>query len=250
MPRFLWYELMTSDPESAMRFYPGVTGWHVEDYGDASHQYWLWMNGESAVGGLMALPESAEQGGAWPHWMPYVECADVEKTVADARALGARVYVPPTDIGTGRFAVLADPQGAVFSVFAPTTPPPPRDGHPAGTVVWHELVTNDAGAAMEFYGKLFGWQRTRAVDLATNGTYQMYGDAGESYGGIYNRSRNSAMPAHWLLHVGVRDLDRAASCVVQLGGRVQQRTTTADGPEIAECLDPQGACFALTMRKP
>ncbi len=52
------------------------------------------------------------------------------------------------------------------------------------------------------------------------------------------------------LAVKVRDLDRAEACVVQLGGRVQQRSRTADGCDVVECLDPQGACFALTVRKP
>lgn len=250
MPRFIWYELVTADPESAMRFYPGVTGWRAEPYGEAASRYWLWINGDAPLGGLMAPPPDGDQASDWPHWMPYVECTDVETTVSAARALGARVYVPPTWIGTGRFAVLADPQGAVFSVFAPdvaaTTPERGREG----SVVWHELVTNGAAAAMEFYGALFGWERTLAVDLGASGVYQMYGDAGESYGGIYERPRNSAMPPHWLLHLRVRDLDRAAERVKQLGGALLQRGRSPDGCEILECTDAQGARFALTTRTP
>lgn len=251
MPRFIWYELMTADPLSAMRFYPGVTGWRAERYEQSPSPYWIWMNGEAPLGGLMPMPDAAEQGGAPPHWMPYVACEDIDATVKAAHALGARVYVPPSDIhDTGRFAVLADPQGAVFSVFSPTTTVVPCDGAQLGCVVWHELVTSDAGAAMEFYGTLFGWKRTRVVDLGSGGAYQLYGENGESYGGIYTRSRNSAMPPHWLLHLRVRDLDRAAERVKQLGGALLQRGRSPDGCEILECTDAQGARFALTTRTP
>ena len=54
-----------------------------------------------------------------PNWGIYIAVADCEGTVAKATSLGARTYVPPTDIpNVGRFAVLADPQGAVFNVIA------------------------------------------------------------------------------------------------------------------------------------
>lgn len=248
MPRFIWYELMTADPESAMRFYPGVTGWRVESYGDAASPYWVWVNGEAPLGGLMPSPDGGDPGSAWSHWMPYVESADVERMVAAARALGARVYVPPSEIGAGRFAVLADPHGAVFTVFAPAAPPSAAERGREGSVVWHELVTHDAPAAMRFYEKLFGWERTGAVDLGTKGVYQTYGDDTGSYCAIHDRSRSSAMPPQWLIHLRVRDLERAMACVTQLGGALQQRTRTPDGCDVAECTDPQGARFALTTR--
>lgn len=251
MSPFLWYELMSTDPASAMRFYPGITGWHAERYESSPAPYWVWMNGATPLGGLMPLPDEAAQGGAPSHWMPYVGCSDIEATVKQARALGARVYVPPTDIhDTGRFAVLADPQGAVFSVFAPTTPPASGDGSAMGAFAWHELVTSDAAAAFDFYSALFGWERTRSIELGTGGVYQMYGAGGDSFGGMFDGSRTSAMPPHWLLHVRVPDVDRAAACVAQLGGTVVHVHDVPGGSRIAECCDPQGARFALTSRRP
>lgn len=250
MSRFLWYELMTSDPQSAVRFYPGVTGWHAAPYESSPTPYWVWTNGDTPLGGLMALPVDAAQGGAPSHWMPYIGCDDVDATVAHARTLGARVYVPATDIpDTGRFAVLADPQGAVFSVYAPRTAQPVCEGTRVGCVAWHELVTSDTAAAFEFYASLFGWERTRSVELGAGGVYQMYGVGGESYGGIYDASRTFAVPPQWLLYVRVADVDRAAACVGQLGGTVLHVHDVPDGSRVAECCDPQGARFALTSRK-
>ena len=49
--------------------------------------------------------------------MIYITVADCDGSVAQAKQLGAAVCVAPTDIPhVGRFSVLTDAQGAVFSV--------------------------------------------------------------------------------------------------------------------------------------
>lgn len=60
-------------------------------------------------------------GDMWPaeipsHWMVYFAVADADATAARCAELGGQVPVPPTDIPPGRFAVLTDPQGGVFSI--------------------------------------------------------------------------------------------------------------------------------------
>jgi predicted enzyme related to lactoylglutathione lyase len=63
---------------------------------------------------MMAMPPGAP---APSHWLPYFAVTNVDTSAQKAGSLGAKTYVPPTDIpGTGRFAVLADPQGATFAV--------------------------------------------------------------------------------------------------------------------------------------
>jgi hypothetical protein len=51
-----------------------------------------------------------------PHWLVYFAVSDCDATVDKAKELGGAVFVPPTDIPPGRFAVLADPQGAMLAV--------------------------------------------------------------------------------------------------------------------------------------
>ena len=52
-----------------------------------------------------------------PNWGMYIAVADCDAAVETAKHHGAKVMMPPMDIAeTGRFAVLQDPQGAVFSV--------------------------------------------------------------------------------------------------------------------------------------
>ncbi len=115
--RFVWYELMTTDPSAAVAFYGHVVGWKTQPFGEGGDPYLMWVAGQGPLGGVMRLPEAASKMGAPSHWMAHVEVADVDATVVEARRLDAKVFVEPTDIPTiGRFAVLADPFGATISV--------------------------------------------------------------------------------------------------------------------------------------
>jgi predicted enzyme related to lactoylglutathione lyase len=61
--KFVWYELMTSDPNAAQSFYHETIGWDTAPFEESPEPYTMWMNGESPVGGVMALPEEAKQAG-------------------------------------------------------------------------------------------------------------------------------------------------------------------------------------------
>ena len=90
----------------------------------------------------------------------------MDATCAQAQALGAKVHKPATDIpNVGRFAVLADPQGATFAVFTPGAGPPPGAAPAQGGFSWHELATTDVAAAVRFYGELFGWTKGPGHDM-------------------------------------------------------------------------------------
>ena len=67
--------------------------------------------------GAGMMPMTPQMGDAPPYWMPYFAVADCDATAAKATQLGGSSCVPPTDIpNVGRFAVLGDPQGAVFAI--------------------------------------------------------------------------------------------------------------------------------------
>jgi predicted enzyme related to lactoylglutathione lyase len=58
-------------------------------------------------------------------WAPYFAVADTDETVRRAEELGASVLHPPHDLTVGRWAMLRDPQGAMFNVIAVTPMPNP-----------------------------------------------------------------------------------------------------------------------------
>jgi uncharacterized protein len=76
----------------------------------------------------------------------------------------------------GRFAVVADPGGAVFLLFKPNTEQEPKPVAPMtpGHVGWHELYAGDLDREFAFYSRLFGWTKDRAIDMGAMGTYQTF----------------------------------------------------------------------------
>lgn len=114
-----WHELHATDDQKALAFYEQLFGLSHDSMPSAGGTYYVLKSGESMRGGLMKNP-----GGAGPSlWLPYVLVTDVDASAAKAAALHAEVCMPPADIpGIGRFAMLRDPQGAVFAVFLPKRP--------------------------------------------------------------------------------------------------------------------------------
>jgi predicted enzyme related to lactoylglutathione lyase len=244
--KFVWYDLMTSDPQKAQAFYPKVVGWGTTEWAGPP-PYTMWTVGQTPMAGVMQLPAGA---GAPPHWLAYIATPDVDATVAQAESLGAKVMVKSTDIPTvGRFAVLTDPQGAMFAAFSPQNTPPP-DGVPAdGQFSWHELVTTDYEAAFRFYSTLFGWEKIEAHDMGEIGVYLIFGRNGQQLGGMFDKPPFMTAPPNWLQYISVDNADDAVKRVTANGGSVLNGPMDVPGGDrIAQCMDPQGAAFAVHAR--
>jgi predicted enzyme related to lactoylglutathione lyase len=109
-----WADLSTPDPDRASKFYSAVFGWKVEKGQNDPSGYLHIKNGEHFIGGI----PPAHGGNTPPHWLIYIMVADVAGTAAKAASLGGKVLMPAQDMaGVGTWAILADPQGAVFAVF-------------------------------------------------------------------------------------------------------------------------------------
>ena len=112
---FCWGQLNTTDTAKAETFYRSLFGWDAKTGSDGGMTYTEWILGGTPFGGMMTLPPGVQ---APPHWLAYFAVADCDATAAKAASLGAKTYVPPSDIpGMGRFAVFGDPQGAAFAVY-------------------------------------------------------------------------------------------------------------------------------------
>lgn len=110
-----WCELMTTDVESAKKFYTELLGWATEEMPMGDMPYTLLKAGDEGVGGIMPTPPQA--AGVPPHWGIFITVDDVDSVAKKAEDLGAKTIVPLTDVpGVGRFYTFQDPQGAVISV--------------------------------------------------------------------------------------------------------------------------------------
>ena len=249
--RFLWHELLTSDPAAAPPFYKSLMGWSTSLWEGGEQPYTMWMLDELPIGGVMTLPDGARRMGVPPHWLSYVGAPELDATVEKAKGLGAQTLVGSTDIpAVGRFAVIADPQGAVFAVFQPEADPPPSAGQQRGAIVWHELCTSDSSAAFDFYQTLFGWEKGDVFDMSSTvgGAYQIIKREGQDIGGMFNKSAEMPGPPSWTIYVSVADVDELARQGRELGGEVVVGPMDIPGGgRIAQMTDPQGAFFAVHM---
>ena len=115
--KFTWHELMTTDYKRAFDFYRQVFGWEKTgetEMGDVGPYLMYGMKGKD-FGGIFNRP--ARVGQMPPSWTYYVNVKDVKKSIDVAKSTGARVSRGPTEIPDGVFAILTDPQGAMFAVF-------------------------------------------------------------------------------------------------------------------------------------
>jgi predicted enzyme related to lactoylglutathione lyase len=244
--RFVWQELMTEDTAAAATFYSKLLGWHVHASG-GDPAYTELHVGDRGVAGMMKMPDSAKAMGAKPAWMPYITADAVDPAVVEIERLGGKVIKPASDIpNVGRFAVVSDPQGAVFAVFKPMGPPPPPVAPPKpGEFSWMELATTDHEAAFTFYSKVFGWQAMHRHDMGPMGTYLIFGSDGVQRGGMFKAGQPGSHP-YWLPYAAVADADASAKVVTAAGGRILNGPMDVpDGGRIVQIADPAGVLFAI-----
>lgn len=116
-----WTELHTRDTKAAERFYTQLFGWNAKTGGEGAHAYTEFSVQGTTGAGMMQMGDQLRN--VPPHWMTYFQVQDCDAAAARATSLAGRLNVPPGDIpNVGRFAVISDPQGAVFAIFKPARP--------------------------------------------------------------------------------------------------------------------------------
>jgi len=254
-----WYELSTTPGtlKAAEDFYAKVLGWAFRDAGMDGFAYHLGGIGGDLVVGAMEMP--ADASAMPPMWMLYFAVDDADKAVAAMVKAGAKVHREVTVIpGTGRFAMLADPQGAGFGILEPLPMQPGAEGGFAfdqkkeGHGYWHELMSTDPKAGMAFYGKALGWKPSTSMSMGEMGSYDLFSWQGTDIGGMM-RSR-PGMPgpggSFWLPYFGVDSAGAAVKRIEAAGGTVKNGPHEVPGGAfIVVATDPQGALFAVVGPK-
>ncbi len=252
---FIWYELMTTDPDAVTPFYAAVTGWQIsapdahrtdgKDYRMIGR-----ADGKHAGGVLKITPEM----GAMPSvWLAYLSAVDVDATTAAIKADGGVVHLPPMDIPpVGRISMVADPQGIPFYVMTATPPP----GVPDATsdvfdrsapqhVNWNELTSPDLAASKAFYLKHFGLEVNEKMDMGPLGDYCFIDHHGVRVGAML-QSQSPQQPSGWLFYIGVPSVAAAKTAIDGHGGTVMMGPhQVPTGEWIVVATDPSGAVFGV-----
>jgi len=249
--QFFWYDVMTTDTDAAAGFYRDVVGWATQDAGQVNQDYTLFTIGGVAVAGLMPIPEIIKDH-AQPCWRGYVAVDDVAQAVKAIEEAGGTIHRPPQNAaGVICFAVVADPQGAVFLVaksLSPQSQPELALGTP-GTIGWRELYAGEWTSAFGFYERVFGWTKADSFDMGPMGTYQLFAAGGAPVGGMMTKPEVVPVP-NWGYYINVEAIDAAVGRVKAGGGSILIGPREVPGGQwIVQCLDPQGGYFALVAFK-
>jgi predicted enzyme related to lactoylglutathione lyase len=250
---FIWYELMTPDPEGSKAFYDAVVGWNIGEAAPEFNGYRMIGRSDGKfAGGVMPLTSEMQQHGARPTWLAYLSVDDVDEAVRRIESAGGKALMPPFDIpNVGRIAMVTDPQGAPFYVMKPT--PPANDPNAQSDVFspdaqqrvgWNELQTGDVNAARRFYGEQFGWDTEEFMDMGPMGEYRFIHQRGQRIGALFNAA--DGQHSRFRFYIRVPSISAAKQVAESKGATVHMgphQVPTGDWIIIGS--DPQGAEFAL-----
>jgi predicted enzyme related to lactoylglutathione lyase len=239
--RFVWRDVMTTDPAKAEAFYTALFAWTVQAHDMGEGAYRMFCVGDEPFGGIVPV-----QPGESSRWLSNVAVEDIEQATAKAISLGAELRVPPMDIpGIGRFSVVSDPTGADISPFEPLPGmefAPLRPNPPLGAITWNEVWTPDPAAAIAFYQNLLGYAAER-MDMA-GAPYTVLKNA-HQWAGVMQQPEGMPRSA-WLIYFRVADVARALADIARLGGQPLFEIIPVPGfGQVSWALDPTGAMFGI-----
>ncbi len=263
-----WVDTSQPDPEAAAEFYGALFGWETENVmpPDSGGKYFM----ARIRGRDVAAISSQQEGGGPPSWNTYISVDSADDTAAKVRDAGGSVLSEPFDVfDSGRMAVCADPEGAVFCLWQAGNHKGSQVVNEHGSVNFNVLNTGDLDGAKRFYGAVFGWGLLDMggpggawtlpnygdhLEELNPGTRERFGEMGAP-GGFIDVVASAfplaeGRPPHWGVTFGVDGADAIASRTAELGGEVLAAPFDAPWVRMAVLADPQGAVFTAAQFVP
>jgi uncharacterized protein len=265
-----WVDTNQPDPEAAVAFYRTLFGWEFEDAmpPDSPGRYFVARLHGGDVAAVGSLPEGAP---ATAVWNTYIWVRSADETASRVVAAGGRTLTEPFDVmDAGRMALVADPEGAVFSIWQAGQHKGARVVNEPGSLNFNGLNTRDGETAKRFYGAVFGWQ-TMSIGGAELWTLPGYGDHLEERDpGLRERTAQMGAagfedvvasinpitaeqpdtPPSWSVTFAIDDADALAQNAAELGGKIVVPPFDAPWVRTTVIADPQGATFIASKFVP
>ncbi|MET9887772.1 VOC family protein [Streptomyces sp. NPDC006430] len=241
---------MARDLDSAQAFYGAVLGWTFRPT-RLGEGFSVAMREGIPVAGIGAL---AQRLGIPVAWTPYFAVDDADVTASRVRERGATMAVGPLAFGTGRAALAADPDGAVFGFWQGEVIPD-WTARPGGAAVWLELHTRDAFAAAVFYGEVLDWacERPKCCDVSYEHGHVVirrgHKTVARISGGAVEEAPDPQVRPRWHVHFGVPDLEAAVETATRLGGWTTSPVRTSTTDRSISLSDPDGALFTIVTSR-
>jgi predicted enzyme related to lactoylglutathione lyase len=263
-----WIDTNQPAPRQALLFYSGLFGWEFEDVmpDSADGEYFI---ARIRGGGVAAIGSAPSEAPPVPTWNTYVSVDSADEAAAKALAAGGSVLAEPFDVlDAGRMAVIADPEGAVFSVWQAKNHKGARVVNEHGALNFNRLTTRDPESAKAFYGAVFGWE-VLSLPAGLMWTLPGYGDhlegltpglraqmtqfgAPEGFIDVVAAMNGftadgADTPAHWSVMFATDDVEATSTRARELGGEVLSGPVDVPWSRVAVIRDPQGATFMASQ---
>ncbi len=264
-----WIDTSQPDPDAAVGFYSALFGWEFEDVmpPQSESKYFIGRIRGRDVAAVSSMLERAPRMATWNTYI-WVDSAD--QTAAKAASAGGKVLAEPFDVmDAGRMAVIADPEGAVFSVWQAKQHKGAAVVNEHGSLNFNGLNTRDVEGARSFYEAIFGWQTLTLSGGAQAWTLPGYGEHLErSDPGLRERvagvggppgfedvvatlnpisEEQAQVPSHWSVTFAVNDADAIAAKATEAGGKLLAGPFDAPWVRMAVLADPHGASFIASQ---
>jgi hypothetical protein len=241
--KFVWGDLFTSDVELSRTFYEQLFGWQWELISKPPRTYGMFYADGIAVAGIVHRAPITGTAG-YGRWVHYVSVEDVSAAQQLTQRRGGRVLLTRQQIlDRGEFAVVADPDDAIFGLMRSSSGDPGDYRAAVGEWLWFQLFTRDPVSAARFYKSLAGYSASERedshdiVDLVLAST----GYARASIGALSDESKASPT---WVGFIRVADVSAITARVRELGGEVLYESTVQVS-DLAIIADPNGATLGL-----
>ena len=229
--------LRTRDVERAAAFYGTLAGWTMEHVAGApGHR--LAQLGGSTVASLHQADRGSDT------WVPHISVESVDRTAADAVALGATLVDTANVPAVARLATLSDKEGTLFGLWQPAPHQGAQLMEDVGSLWWVEVLANDVDAAREFYGRLFGWT-SADTSFEPFGAYTVFKRGDVQEGGILPIDPEWEISPRWNSIFAVNDCDATIARAQALGGSAIFVHTVPKHGRIGGLCDPGGAAFVI-----
>lgn len=255
----VWFDLSSSDPDAAAKFYGELFGWDRTEPAEQFGGYANFTFQDKLIAGIgpKMAPDTPD------FWGMYFQTSDIGSSVKKVTEAGGSILVEPMEIPElGTMAIATDrgsnpdsapgsnPHGAVFGFWEPQSHKGFELYMEVGAPCYFELETTDFPAAVEFYREVLGnpvitvgdTEEFRYSQLALPGQ-----GPGEGHAGIMDASSYlpPEVPSHWSVYVGVKSADATAAKVTELGGTVVAEPEDTPYGRLATIGDPWGALLKL-----
>lgn len=235
---FCWNGIVTSDPAKTLAFFPEVLGWTVQEVDMGGDKVSMLANGETPL----AHVRGPQMDGETTWWNNYLRVDDVDAVAAAVEKAGGKIVVPPTDIAPGRFATVATPSGASFSLFHEANPDDADIPSTTGFLHWVDLHSTDIDADLAFIHDGLGLPTSEMP--MSGGTYHILApDTATRGGAMKGKNPQESM---WLAWISVDSVEDTLDRVSRHGGQILAPAWDGEGVgRMAIASDPTGVVFGV-----